>query len=126
MVDTGKQISYWIAGAKEDWDVAVKLVDDGRYRHGLFFAHLALEKALKAHVCRHTNEIAPKIHGLVKLAEIADITLDIDQLRALAEMTSFNIEGRYPETLPIPPSKEKAKYYMERAGAVFKWLTSQL
>jgi hypothetical protein len=31
----------------------------GRTRHGLFFAHLALEKTLKAHVCRATNENWP-------------------------------------------------------------------
>jgi hypothetical protein len=29
------------------------LVERRRIRHGLFFAQLAIEKALKAHVCRH-------------------------------------------------------------------------
>jgi len=47
MVDISKQIIFWRDNAKEDWDVARQLVDNGRTRHGLFFAHLALEKSLK-------------------------------------------------------------------------------
>ncbi len=54
-VDIEKQIAHWKRGALEDWEVAVELVDKDRYRHGLFFAHLALEKILKAHVCRKIN-----------------------------------------------------------------------
>lgn len=72
MVDIGKQIEHWRAGAGEDWEVARDLVERGKIRHGLFFAHLALEKTLKAHVCRTTNELAPPIHNLVRLAEGAD------------------------------------------------------
>jgi len=47
MVDIAKQIAFWRDGANEDWDVARQLVDTGRTRHGLFFAHLALEKYLR-------------------------------------------------------------------------------
>ena len=50
MIDIAKQIAYWRVGAEEDWVVAQKLVADESIRHGLFFAHLALEKILKAHV----------------------------------------------------------------------------
>jgi len=42
MIDVEKQIAYWRAGAEEDWEVAVDLVESGKARHGLFFAHLAL------------------------------------------------------------------------------------
>ncbi len=51
-IDIQKQIKYWQHGAVEDWDVAENLVDQQKVRHGLFFAHLALEKILKAHVCQ--------------------------------------------------------------------------
>ena len=50
MVDISKQIEYWNRSAQEDWQVAQQLVESGKIRHGLFFAHLALEKVLKAHV----------------------------------------------------------------------------
>ena len=52
MVDIDKQISYWKESADEDWAVAQQLLGSGRTRHGLFFAHLTLEKMLKALVCK--------------------------------------------------------------------------
>ena len=52
MIDVEKQVAYWRASAAEDWQVTEELVSLGRTRHSLFFAHLALEKLLKAHVCR--------------------------------------------------------------------------
>lgn len=75
MVDVDKQIAFWREGAKEDWGVAYHLVDPARVRHGLFFAHLALEKALKALVCPKTRDIAPRLHNLVRLAEVAGLNL---------------------------------------------------
>jgi len=55
MFDVEKQIAYWRGGAEEDMAVARELIAGKRVRHGLFFAHLALEKALKAIVCRVTR-----------------------------------------------------------------------
>ena len=52
MVDISEQIKYWKTTAREDWEAAGELVESRRIRQGLFFAHLALEKLLKAHVCR--------------------------------------------------------------------------
>ena len=46
-MDIIRQIEYWRLGASEDWEVAVELISSRRTRHGLFFAHLALEKLLK-------------------------------------------------------------------------------
>jgi hypothetical protein len=47
MVDIEKQSAFWRSSAEEDWDVACQLVANERTRHGLFFAHLALEKILQ-------------------------------------------------------------------------------
>ena len=60
MVDITKQITYWQDGAKEEFDVAKQLMVNEKIRHGLFFAHLAIEKLLKAKVCQTTGEIAPE------------------------------------------------------------------
>ena len=48
MIDIQAQIAFWRVGAREDWTVALELVERGRTRHGLSFAHLAIEKALKS------------------------------------------------------------------------------
>ena len=54
-IDVNKQIAFWRKSAEEDMAVARGLVHQNHIRHGLFFAHLGLEKALKAHVCRRTK-----------------------------------------------------------------------
>jgi HEPN domain-containing protein len=126
MIDIEKHIIYLCNGASEDWSVATELVSSGRGRHGLFFAHLSLEKIIKAHICRHTHDIAPRIHNLVKLAEISGLTLNQKQINLLAEMNAFNIEGRYPDSLISPPSPVEAQDYLSRAGEVYQWLIRQL
>ena len=125
MIDIAKQIAFWRDSAKEDWDVARQLVDNGRTRHGLFFAHLALEKILKAIVCKQSQDLAPRLHNLSQLAELAALTLDTQKMEVLAEMNAFHIEGRYPESLTKPPTKEEALNYMTGAEGVFQWLMNQ-
>ena len=125
MVDIAKQIAFWRDSAKEDWDVARQLLDNGRTRHGLFFAHLALEKILKAIVCKHSQDLAPRLHNLSRLAELAALTLDTKKMEVIAEMNAFHIEGRYPESLMKAPTKEEALNYMAEAEGVFQWLMNQ-
>jgi len=126
MIDIKKQVAYWREGAAEDWAVASDLVNRGNIRHGLFFAHLALEKVLKAHVCVKTLNAPPRIHNLVRLAETAGLALAADQLDTLADMNEFAIEGRYPGTLPSPPAAEEARAYLARSEEVLKWLSQGL
>lgn len=126
MIDIQKQIIYWRQSALEDWQVANELIQNSRFRHGLFFTQLALEKMLKAHVCLRTQDLAPRIHNLVRLAEIAELELTIPQLDLLAELNVFNIEGRYPDTIAPLPSYEDASSYLKRAEGIFLWLTNRL
>lgn len=126
MIDIVRQVAYWRDGAREDWAVAQDLIAQGRVRHALFFAHLALEKALKAHVCRQTNDLAPRMHNLVRLAETGVVPLSQDYEDVLAEMNAFNLEGRYPDLLMPPPSLAEAQAYLERAEEVLVWLLRQL
>jgi HEPN domain-containing protein len=125
MIDVEKQVGYWRQGADEDWEVAVKLVRDGKSRHGLFFAHLALEKMLKALVCRCTRDVPPRTHNLTRLGELAGLKPDPHQADALADMNQFNTEGRYPESLTAPPTREEAARYLAQSEEVFAWLTRQ-
>jgi len=126
MVDVAKHIVYWRQGAEEDWAVARELVEGHRTRHGLFFAHLALEKALKAHVCKQTRDLAPRMRNLVRLAEIAGLSPTPEQLEALADLNVFSHAGRYPESLPAPPSGGDADAYLARAAELLQWLIQQL
>jgi AbiV family abortive infection protein len=61
-MDVGKQIEYWRSGAEEDLAAARSLLEKKHFRHALFFAHLAIEKVLKAHVTHETKTI-PASHS---------------------------------------------------------------
>jgi HEPN domain-containing protein len=125
MIDISKQIEFWRAGSREDFVVAQELIGRGRIRHGLFFLHLSLEKAIKAHVCRTTGDLAPRIHNLVRLTELAGMQLSQERFDTLAEMNAFNIEGRYPDLSSPSPTSTEAQNYLIQAEGILKWLNSR-
>lgn len=125
MIDIQKQIAYWRDGSNEDLEVAQELVELGRTRHGLFFAHLALEKMLKAHVCRTTGNLAPKIHNLVRLAELTNLPFSKSRQRFLAGFDMYQLEGRYPDRLPAPPSRDEALQEIQEVEEILQWLKKE-
>lgn len=98
-INAEKQILYWQSSSEEDGAVGNGLVKDGKVRHGLFFVHLALEKLLNAHVCKTTNDFAPKTHALLRLAELSGLSASDDQLDFLATFDQYNLAGRYLEMM---------------------------
>jgi HEPN domain-containing protein len=126
VVDIAEQIEYWRKGPEEDFEAAGLLITSGKTRHGLFFAHLALEKILKAHICRQTGKLAPRLHNLVRLAELSSLDFEADHLNVLAEMNEFNLEGRYPVTFIPPPDAAEANEYIEKSKEVLAWLMQRL
>ena len=50
MVDVEKLVTHWRNGALSSWDDALYLLEGKRVMLGMFAVHLALEKALKAHL----------------------------------------------------------------------------
>ena len=63
---------------------------------------------------KNTQDLAPRIHNLNRLAELAGLAVSSEMMDVLAEMNAFHIEGRYPETLTKPPTKEETIRYMKR------------
>jgi len=125
-VDIEKQIAHWRKGADEAWEAAVDMINkDRRIQFGLFFVHLALEKIVKAHIWRIKQKMPPHIHNLTRLAEIAELPVDIENKKVLAEVNEFNIEGRYSDLLGLPISLKDARGYLRRAKGTFEWLKKQ-
>jgi HEPN domain-containing protein len=125
-MDVQKQIEFWRVSAEEDFAAADSLLEKGHMRHCLFFAHLAVEKMLKAHVTRQTNDIPPRIHNLVRLAEIADLKLELEQENFLREFGIYQLEGRYPDSEQISTDLEDAREEISRAREMLQWLKKQL
>jgi len=126
MLDISKQVEYWRSGATEEWEFAAHLLDEKRYRHGLFFLHLAVEKLLKAHVSRKTGDIPPRTHSLRWLSELAGIDFSEQDRAFLAELSIFNIEGRYPDSYEALPTGEEMQRIRLETERVYLWLLNQL
>ncbi|QTA78548.1 HEPN domain-containing protein [Desulfonema limicola] len=93
-----EHIIYWLDSSQHDIESAEIIFNSGRYDWCLFVGHLALEKILKAvFVNRNDNNIPPKIHNLVRLAELSQIELDDEQKFLLDKINDFNIQTRYPD-----------------------------
>ena len=90
-------IKYWMTSARDDQRVSLHLYEKGDYVYTLFFAHLFLEKLLKALVVKNTGKQALPIHNLRILAKKANLSLSEDQLELIIRVNEYNIRTRYPD-----------------------------
>lgn len=125
-MDIEEQVEYWKNGSAEDLAAAESLLEKGHLRHCLFFAHLALEKMLKAHVTRQTKDMPPKIHSLPRLAMLAGLTLSGEQMDLLREFGIYQIEGRYPDAEQVVIDRTLACEELRRTREMLAWLSRQL
>ena len=91
-------IDYWISTAAEDWLTVEALLDNKRYLHGLFWAHLVLEKLAKAHwVKTHEDNVPPKVHNIAWLLEESNVDLGTEKMEYLTNFNKFQLSARYPD-----------------------------
>jgi len=126
MLDINKQISYWIEGAIDDLITAELLIQEKRVLHGLFFCHLVIEKAIKAHVVKTTLEVAPRSHNLIYLSERANLEYEEETLVFLGILMKYQLQGRYPDYNPVLPDTIKLNEYFEKTKNLLIWLKEKL
>lgn len=98
MLTKEEHIQYWIDTSDKDWEVVTTLFNAGKNVHALFFAHLVLEKLLKARwVKDNDSNTPPKTHNLVRIVAQTNIEFDENILTFLEEFNDFQLEGRYPD-----------------------------
>jgi len=125
-INVARQIAYWRDGALEAIDTAQYLLDGDRILSGLFFAHLALEKAFKVQIVKQTNNVPPRIHDLPRLAENGKISLLQEQIDFLSVMGIFAIQGRYADMDLPAPSRSNSQQLFDQAKEMTEWLTKLL
>ena len=95
-----QHIDYWINTAKEDWISVDTLLKAKRYVHGLYWAHLVLEKLAKAHwIKNHQDNIPPKVHNIVWLLKESKVDLGKPMMDFLENFNDFQLSSRYPDYL---------------------------
>ncbi len=126
MVNIQKQIDYWIIGADDDIITADLLIREQRILHGLFFCHLVIEKAIKAHFVKQTMEITPRSHNLIYLSEGAKLEFDEDSQIFLGILMKYQLQGRYPDYNPILPDMIRVDEYYQKTKNLLQWLKEKL
>jgi HEPN domain-containing protein len=118
-------VRHWYRSAEEAWITVAWLRKGKRYADALFFCQLMLEKLLKGLVVLATEEQAPYLHDLVRLANLARITCSESQRRSLGTISGFNLKARYDdqkESFRKQATRAYAEQYLEEAAALRLWL----
>ena len=126
MLNIQKQIDYWIKGAEEDILTAQLLIREKRTLHGLFFCHLVIEKAIKAHVVKKIGDVAPRTHNLIYLSEKAELEFDDSTQMLLGILMKYQLQGRYPDYNPILPEQLNVNEYFNMTKELLQWLKMKL
>jgi HEPN domain-containing protein len=91
-------IQYWKRTAEDSRISTQALFDASRYVESVFWAHLTLEKLLKAHwVQDNVTDIPPRVHNLLFLLGQTSLSLTRDEIVFLKTVDSFQMDGRYPD-----------------------------
>ncbi|MBK7938552.1 MAG: HEPN domain-containing protein [Lewinellaceae bacterium] len=89
-----EDIEYWKLSAEKDWIVVQNLFDKANYPHALFFAHLVLEKLLKAHFVKdNSSDYPPRTHNLIRLANQTKLIFSTNELLFIDKLTIIKWKG---------------------------------
>lgn len=113
--DQAEAAQRWADGARDALDTAERLWASQKYHHALFFCHLAVEKAFKARYIALHGAMPPYTHDLRLLASHLNHGLTAVEPALLAELSTFNVAGRYQE--------DKLEFYRRATPAyATQWL----
>ena len=88
----------WAAQSLYDIETAKAMFDTGRYLYVLFCCQQAVEKMLKALIAQRTRDLPPRLHNLMRLAEVAALTVPEDTahlFRRLDQRAHLNRNVRF-------------------------------
>ena len=91
MINITKQIHFWETGADEELLNAKIMIENNRFLAGLYFCHLCIEKILKAHVVKETEDHPARSHHLSLLAEKANVDFDDEQDRFISKLQGLPV-----------------------------------
>ncbi|HQO40310.1 MAG TPA: HEPN domain-containing protein [Spirochaetota bacterium] len=129
-MNLNEHIAYWITGAEHDYESAESLFNAGKFDWCLFICHIVIEKSLKAaFVKTNNNKLPPKIHNLVRIAELSPIGFSEAQVELLDRINDSNIEARYPDfkfSFYEHCSKEFTEEYFLKVKELMLWIKSRI
>ena len=129
MVDN--KIKYWIEISDEDLETAEILFSKNKYLYSCYFLQQSIEKILKAYYQMTKNELPPRTHNLVYLAEINGLINEFtdDKENVLYALNPLNIETRYPEyrdNISKSLTEVRLKEILDKTKELHKWIKQKL
>lgn len=100
------------------------------HAHGLFFAHLVIEKLSKAHwVQDNLGGIPPRTHSILRLWQTTQLAPTPDQEGTATVLNDYQLEGRYPDyqrQLNVTTTAAYAQQLLAEITTLRTWLLSSL
>jgi HEPN domain-containing protein len=124
-----KELNRWVEQARYDLDTARSMLVSKRYLYVLFCCQQAVEKMIKALITQRTQELPPRLHHLMRLAEAAELEVSKERTRFLRELSAYYFQTRYPEEITEMSEQVKvdtAESVLKETEEVIKWLESML
>jgi len=119
----------WIEQAEYDLAAAGDMLKAGRLYYVLFCCQQAAEKMLKAIYVRKLNNVPPRTHQLVRIAEETKLELSEEHKNFLRELSAYYIQSRYPDEMENTEddvSVDLAAQVLRCTEELIKWLRSTI
>jgi len=127
--DMEKPYIEWLTQADYDMATARAMLHAGRRPYAMFMAHLSIEKALKGTFQKRLDDIPPKTHNLVYLAQKIDLNFSESQRKFLTSLNELHMVTRYPksisEILHLYPESDVAKI-LDESEELLEWIKTTL
>jgi len=126
-----QQVEYWLDLAEYDMDTARAMLISRRLLYVAFMCHQAIEKALKGVYTARCQAIPPKMHALVKLAQLSGMWEEMteDQQNWMIAVQPMNIESRYPAEkakLLASLTVSECERMIVEAAEMMQWIKQKL
>ncbi|HPH56295.1 MAG TPA: HEPN domain-containing protein [Smithella sp.] len=124
-------VKYWLDISEYDLETAEAMLEKARFLYVGFMCHQAIEKIVKAYYQQELNQLPPKTHNIILLAQQSNLYDNLsDAQKAFIEMLQpLNIEARYPdyrERVLLSLNQDKCKNILQKTRDLYKWIKEKL
>lgn len=125
-IEAERHVAHWRDGSVRSFACVPTLTDGQFWAEALFWTHLVVEKALKAHVVKVTGDTPPYIHNLLRLAELGKVPLTPAQVNLCQELNKWQLKARYLADSKTQIDGAASQRLIDEAKGFHEWLLSML
>lgn len=131
MMTKEEKVAYWLDIADYDIETAEAMYKTKRWLYVAFMCHQTIEKTLKAYWSFVRDDMPPKTHNHMRLADECGLyeQMNEEQKAFLEIITNYNIEARYPEdkaALSRTLSPKVCRNLIDDTKLIQQWIKDKL